>query len=32
MVFVPFVAVDNHKKTVVVGAALINGETVPNFT
>ncbi|KAI3667658.1 hypothetical protein L6452_42727 [Arctium lappa] len=32
MVFVPFVAVDNHKKSVVVGAALINGETVPNYT
>ncbi|KAI3672518.1 hypothetical protein L6452_38607 [Arctium lappa] len=32
MVFVPFVAVDNHKKSVVVGVALINSETVPNYT
>ena len=32
MIFVPFVAVDNHKKSVVVGASLIAGENVPNFT
>ncbi|KAJ9553555.1 hypothetical protein OSB04_017600 [Centaurea solstitialis] len=31
MVFIPFTVVDNHKKTVVVGAALVNKETVPNF-
>ncbi|KAJ9563830.1 hypothetical protein OSB04_008990 [Centaurea solstitialis] len=29
MSFVPFVAVDNHKKSVVVGAALIRKEKVP---
>ncbi|KAI3667246.1 hypothetical protein L6452_42295 [Arctium lappa] len=32
MVFVPFVAIDNHKRTVVVGASLIRGETGPYFT
>ena len=32
MIFVPFVAVDNHKKSVVVGAALISLENVENFT
>ena len=32
MSFVPFVAVDNHKKSVVVGAALIANEKVPYFT
>lgn len=32
MVFVPFVAIDNHKKTVVVGAALMSGEKVEHYT
>ncbi|KAI3747801.1 hypothetical protein L6452_10461 [Arctium lappa] len=32
MIFVPFIAVDNHKSSVVVGSALINGETIDNFT
>lgn len=32
MIFVHFVVVDNHKKSVVVGASLIACETVPNFT
>ncbi|KAJ9535940.1 hypothetical protein OSB04_un000894 [Centaurea solstitialis] len=32
MRFVPFVAVDNHTKSVVVGAALIAQEKVPHFT
>ncbi|KAI3692833.1 hypothetical protein L6452_32657 [Arctium lappa] len=32
MIFVPFLAVDNHKSSVVVGSALINGETIDNFT
>ncbi|KAJ9539438.1 hypothetical protein OSB04_032171 [Centaurea solstitialis] len=32
MIFVPFVAIDNHKSSVVVGAALINGENIPNYT
>ncbi|KAI3720290.1 hypothetical protein L6452_21205 [Arctium lappa] len=31
MIFVPFIAVDNHKSYVVVGSALINGETIDNF-
>nr|BAB33151.1 hypothetical protein [Carthamus tinctorius] len=32
MIFVPFVAVDNHKKSVVVGAALIRKENADYFT
>ncbi|XP_024990644.1 protein FAR1-RELATED SEQUENCE 5-like [Cynara cardunculus var. scolymus] len=32
MIFVPFVAIDNHKKSVVVGASLIRNESVVNFT
>ncbi|KAJ9565451.1 hypothetical protein OSB04_001417 [Centaurea solstitialis] len=32
MVFVPFIVVDNHKKSVVVGAALSRSESVVNFT
>ncbi|XP_024966167.1 protein FAR1-RELATED SEQUENCE 5-like [Cynara cardunculus var. scolymus] len=32
MIFVPFLAVDNHKASVVVGSALISGETIENFT
>ncbi|XP_024963894.1 protein FAR1-RELATED SEQUENCE 5-like [Cynara cardunculus var. scolymus] len=32
MIFVPFLAVDNHKASVVVGSALISGETIDNFT
>ncbi|XP_024995856.1 protein FAR1-RELATED SEQUENCE 5-like [Cynara cardunculus var. scolymus] len=32
MIFVPFVAIDNHKKSVVVGASLIRCEFVINFT
>ncbi|XP_024958987.1 protein FAR1-RELATED SEQUENCE 5-like [Cynara cardunculus var. scolymus] len=32
MIFVPFLAVDNHKASVVVGSALISGETIKNFT
>ncbi|KAJ9556782.1 hypothetical protein OSB04_011396 [Centaurea solstitialis] len=31
MVFVPFLAVDNHKRSVVVGASLIAGENAINF-
>ena len=31
MAFVPFLAVDNHKKSVVVGSCLIAGETIDNF-
>ncbi|XP_024974727.1 protein FAR1-RELATED SEQUENCE 5-like [Cynara cardunculus var. scolymus] len=32
MIFVPFVAIDNHKKSVVVGAALIYNESVVDYT
>ncbi|XP_024961729.1 protein FAR1-RELATED SEQUENCE 5-like [Cynara cardunculus var. scolymus] len=32
MIFVPFLAVDNHKASVVIGFALISGETIENFT
>ncbi|KAJ9545236.1 hypothetical protein OSB04_024943 [Centaurea solstitialis] len=32
MAFVPFLAVDNHKASVVIGSALIAGETIENFT
>ncbi|KAJ9547351.1 hypothetical protein OSB04_019894 [Centaurea solstitialis] len=32
MVFVPFVAIDNHKRSVVVGAALMHSEKVPDYT
>ncbi|XP_024962992.1 protein FAR1-RELATED SEQUENCE 5-like [Cynara cardunculus var. scolymus] len=32
MIFVPFMAVDNDKAVVVVGSALISGETIDNFT
>ncbi|XP_024964557.1 protein FAR1-RELATED SEQUENCE 5-like, partial [Cynara cardunculus var. scolymus] len=32
MIFVPFLAVDNHKSFVVVGSALISVETIDNFT
>ncbi|XP_024977644.1 protein FAR1-RELATED SEQUENCE 5-like [Cynara cardunculus var. scolymus] len=32
MIFVPFVAIDNHKKSVVVGAALIHNESVVDYT
>ncbi|XP_024990545.1 protein FAR1-RELATED SEQUENCE 5-like [Cynara cardunculus var. scolymus] len=32
MIFVPFLVVDNHKASVVVGSALISGETIENFT
>ncbi|XP_024965781.1 protein FAR1-RELATED SEQUENCE 5-like [Cynara cardunculus var. scolymus] len=32
MIFVPFLAVDNHKASVIVGSALISGETIENFT
>ncbi|XP_024963431.1 protein FAR1-RELATED SEQUENCE 5-like [Cynara cardunculus var. scolymus] len=32
MIFVPFLAVDNHKPSVVVGSTLISGETIENFT
>ncbi|XP_024989264.1 protein FAR1-RELATED SEQUENCE 5-like [Cynara cardunculus var. scolymus] len=32
MIFVPFVAIDNHKKSVVVGASLIRNESIVNFT
>ncbi|XP_024963869.1 protein FAR1-RELATED SEQUENCE 5-like [Cynara cardunculus var. scolymus] len=32
MISVPFLAVDNHKASVVVGSALISGETIENFT
>ena len=32
MIFVPFVAVDNHKKSVVVGATLVRSESIPNYT
>ncbi|KAJ9560977.1 hypothetical protein OSB04_006137 [Centaurea solstitialis] len=31
MIFVPFTVVDNHKKVVVIGVALVNKETVSNF-
>ncbi|KAJ9538644.1 hypothetical protein OSB04_031377 [Centaurea solstitialis] len=31
MVFVPFVAIDNHKNTVVIGAALMSGKTEANY-
>jgi len=31
MIFVPFIAVDNHKKYVVVGATLVSQETIDNF-
>ncbi|KAJ9566884.1 hypothetical protein OSB04_002850 [Centaurea solstitialis] len=30
--FCAFVAIDNHKSSDVVGAVLINGENIPNFT
>ncbi|KAJ9545059.1 hypothetical protein OSB04_024766 [Centaurea solstitialis] len=32
MVFVPFLSIDNHKGSVVVGSALLGGETIENFT
>ncbi|XP_024965031.1 protein FAR1-RELATED SEQUENCE 5-like, partial [Cynara cardunculus var. scolymus] len=32
MIFVPFLAVDNHKASIVVGSALISGKTIKNFT
>ncbi|XP_024989154.1 protein FAR1-RELATED SEQUENCE 5-like [Cynara cardunculus var. scolymus] len=32
MIFVPFVAIDNHKKSVVVGAALIHNESLVDYT
>ncbi|XP_024977645.1 protein FAR1-RELATED SEQUENCE 5-like [Cynara cardunculus var. scolymus] len=32
MIFVPFLAVDNYKASVVVGSALISGEMIENFT
>ncbi|XP_024965434.1 protein FAR1-RELATED SEQUENCE 5-like [Cynara cardunculus var. scolymus] len=32
MIFVPFVAIDNHKKSIVVGASLIRNESIVNFT
>ena len=32
MVFVPFVAIYNHKRTVVVGAALMHSETIADYT
>ncbi|XP_024987028.1 protein FAR1-RELATED SEQUENCE 5-like [Cynara cardunculus var. scolymus] len=32
MIFVPFVAIDNHKKSIVVGAALIHNESVVDYT
>ncbi|KAJ9536489.1 hypothetical protein OSB04_un000326 [Centaurea solstitialis] len=32
MVFVPFVAIDNHKRLVVVGVALMHSEKVPDYT
>ena len=31
MAFVPFLAVDNHKGSMVVGSALIVGENIDNF-
>ena len=31
MVFIPFTVVDNHKKSVIVGAALVNKEDIVNF-
>lgn len=31
MVFVPFTAIDNHKKSVTVGAGLLSEETLENF-
>ncbi|KAJ9547566.1 hypothetical protein OSB04_020109 [Centaurea solstitialis] len=32
IVCVPFVAIDNHKRSVVVGAALMHGEKIPDYT
>ncbi|XP_024966057.1 protein FAR1-RELATED SEQUENCE 5-like [Cynara cardunculus var. scolymus] len=32
MIFVPFVAIDNHNKSVVVGAVLIHNESVVDYT
>ncbi|XP_024974817.1 protein FAR1-RELATED SEQUENCE 5-like [Cynara cardunculus var. scolymus] len=32
MIFVPFLAVDNHKVSIVVGSALISSETIDNFS
>ncbi|KAJ9542396.1 LOW QUALITY PROTEIN: hypothetical protein OSB04_028902 [Centaurea solstitialis] len=32
MVFIPFTVVDNHNKSVIVGAALVHKENVENFT
>ncbi|KAJ9556431.1 hypothetical protein OSB04_011045 [Centaurea solstitialis] len=32
MVFVPFIGIDNHKRSVVVGAALTSGETAEDYT
>jgi len=32
MVFVPFVAIDNHKRSVVVGAALMHSEKTEDYT
>ncbi|KAJ9560785.1 hypothetical protein OSB04_005945 [Centaurea solstitialis] len=32
MNFIPFIAIDNHKRSVVVGSALISHENTPNFT
>ena len=31
MVFVPFTAIDNHKKSVTVGAALLSKETIESY-
>ncbi|KAJ9547285.1 hypothetical protein OSB04_019828 [Centaurea solstitialis] len=31
MAFVPFLAIDNHKRSVVVGSSLIAGENIENF-
>ncbi|XP_024978997.1 protein FAR1-RELATED SEQUENCE 5-like [Cynara cardunculus var. scolymus] len=31
MIFVPFVAIDNHKKSVVVGVAFIHNESISNY-
>ncbi|KAJ9541394.1 hypothetical protein OSB04_027900 [Centaurea solstitialis] len=32
MNFIPFIAIDNHKRSVVVGSTLISHENAPNFT
>ena len=31
MAFVPFLAIDNHKNSAVVGSSLIAGESIDNF-